>query len=177
MTAKLHTIIEYPIDQLLPETALLDEFHPANDEYLRKQVQLERMMVNAEQCMRPKHVQIAKLRFNGMTNIAIAEDMRMHPGSISIICNRKDVQQLTALMRHYRMGRQGPNEDQRIAMLWRIAVRNEEERPSIAKDALAELNRMHSTAADRDMALKQIGGSKIEITINQTTMPRGALDK
>lgn len=176
MKTNLNEMIGYDPDRFLPEDCLLDEFHPANDDYLKKQRRLEKMLINAQQNMRPKHVAVAKLKFNNMNNIEIGRDLRMNPQSVGLILQRKDVSALTTLMSHYRIGRAGPNEDQKVAMLWRIAVRNEEDRPSIAKDAIAELNRMDSAVLDRELASKQASGAKISITINQKDMPRTTLD-
>jgi len=161
--------------ELIPPEFLLDDFHPANDEYLRQQELVQKKLVSHSQNMKPNHVKAVKLHFKGLTNVEIAEKLSLAESTVSQIINRDDAKRLKALLAYYQIGIEGPNEAQRKNMLWRMAIVNEAERPTVSKECIAELNRMDNAAKQLDLT-KQGNNNTINIVINNDILPRGALD-
>lgn len=160
----------------LPPELLLDEDHPANDQYLEKQRNVERMMVAHQRTMKPRHVNIAKLVHSGMPAAQIAEKVGVTDQTVYKVKDRQDVKRLLSLMAYYKIGREGPSESQRMDLLWKIARRNaaEDEDNKVAISAVAEMNRM--TMADYTRKQNTAPG-QTTIIINQQLMPKGALDQ
>lgn len=161
--------------ELIPPEFLLDDYHPANDEYLQQQELVQKKLVHISSNMKPKHVQVVKMHFAGSKNTEIAEALELAEGTVSTIINRDDAKRLKALLAFYQMGVEGPNEAQRRNMLWRMALTNEEERPTVSKECIAELNRMDNAAKQIELG-KQGNNNTVNIIINNETLPRGALD-
>ena len=65
----------------------------------------------------------------------------------------------------------GPTQDHRKGLLFRIALDNEKEKPSVAITAITEINKMSGSYE------QQGGGIVNNITINGELLPRGALDE
>lgn len=161
--------------ELIPPEFLLDDFHPANDEYLKQQELVQKKLVHLSSLMKPKHVKVVKMHFAGAPNTEIAEALQYNPQSVSQIINRDDAKRLKALLAFYQHGVDGPNEAQRRNMLWRMAITNEQERPTVSKECIAELNRMDGAVQSLEMA-KQGNNNQVQIIINNEILPRGALD-
>jgi len=156
-------------DELLPPELLLDSNHPANDQYIKDISNLKRMIVSHSQSMHPKTVQMCKLAHVGLAHTEIAKKLKCANGTVGKHVNSDKGQRLLALLSHLKMGIQGPNEAQRINMLWRISRENEESQPKTSISAIAEINRM--TITDVSIAPQQT-----TIIVNQTMFPKGDLD-
>ena len=156
----------------LPAEMLLDEDHPSSDPYLKSVDRIQRRVMAQIAIMTRKHVDIVRLAHRGMSNDHIAE--RVGRQSIGTVLRRPDAKRLLALLRHHEMAIAGPALAQRTAMLWRIARAEEKINPRTAISAVAELNK-------QDMALTAAEGpakaTQTIIHINQTVLPRGALDE
>lgn len=161
--------------ELLDPDMLLDEHHPANDVYMQGMELTQKRIVEQSKRMKPKHVEVVKLRHTGMTNVEIAEKLDYTPQTVGTINHRDDAKRLHALLCYYQQAIDGPNQAQRRNMLWRMAIDCEEERPTVAKECIAELNRMDDSDNKLDM-LKQGNDNTVNIIINNETLPRGALD-
>ena len=156
-------------EELLPPELLLDSNHPVNDQYIKDISNLKRMIVSHTIQMHPKTVEMCKLAHTGLAYTEIAEKLKRTPLTVSKHVRSEKGQRLLALLSHLKMGIDGPNEAQRINMLWRIARENEDAQSRTSIAAIAEINRM-------TIALEPIAPAQTTIVINQTLFPKGALD-
>lgn len=154
---------------------LLDPYHPANDQYLNDQRLLARKIVAHQATMRRSWVEITKEHFKGTPTKDIAIIVGVKPSTVTACLRREPTIYLLKLLRLYQMGIDGPRIEQRRAMLWRIAVKNEDEKPTVAKDCISELNRMEFSEEDRKLAANG-NSNQIQVVINNDYMPRSTLD-
>ena len=139
---------------------------------MQKLCSTQRSIMALTRTMRVRHVQIIKLVLKGETNIAIAKATGLSPPSISKVKNSPKGKRLLALLTHYAQATDGANEAQRRNMLWRVAVDNEQTKPSVAISAITELNRMTGVGQPESAAT----GQAPVVVINQQLLPKGALD-
>jgi hypothetical protein len=66
--------------------------------------------------------------------------------------------------------REGPNLEQRKRTLWEITQDNQHDEPKTSISAIQEMNRMDGIGKDTK-------DTKIEVTINNQLLPKGALDQ
>ena len=165
----------------LPER-FLQEHHPANDNFLKEKIHLERAMVAQQAKFKRRwHLQVIKQTHNGARNKDIAAEMRRSPATISKIINSKDAKNLLHLMNVYATHTRGANVSQRQALLWEVAQNNKADRPSIAVQAISELNKMDFK--QQELQLRQQEANQhnhtqpISITINEKHLPRTTLDQ
>lgn len=160
-----------PDPKHLPPEMLLDVHHPANADYMKNINSIKRTIVARTMSMDPKHVDIVKRKINGARHVDIAEAVKRTPVNIGTVLKRKDAQELRALLEHFNMAIDGPNDAHRRRMLWEIAVDNKEMEPKVSISSIVEINKMNGTynTAAKDTA--------INITINNALLPKGALDK
>ena len=150
-----------------------DPYHPQNDHFYQQTEQVKRSIVAHQRNMKPLHVEITKMYFQGTKQAKIAEVLDITPTTVSNVIKRDDVQRLKGLLHYYQMSIDGPSVAHRKAILNRIIVDNEKKAPKVATAAIAELNKMdvqqHNIEADS-------GGPQINVTINQNVFPRTSLD-
>jgi|TARA_R110000787_G_scaffold72134_1_gene160864 hypothetical protein len=154
----------------LPPEILLDEYHPANQQYFQNLKTLEKALVAASQDAGAKYTAIAKLHHRGMRNKDIAEEIQCHAQTVGKALKSAKVKKINTLLFYLASLRDGPNLDQRKRTLWEIAVDSKELDPKTSIAALQEMNRMDGVGKEKH-------DTKIEVTINQALMPRGDLDK
>jgi|TARA_R110000803_G_scaffold20373_2_gene52539 predicted transcriptional regulator len=120
--------------------------------------------------MAPKHVDIVKRKIAGVTNKNIAVELNVTAQTVGKTLQRQDAQELRALLEHYNMAMDGPNDAHRRRMLWEIAVDNQAIEPKVSISSIVEINKMNGTyqTAAKDTA--------INITINNNLLPKGKLD-
>ena len=162
--------ISIPDRDYLPPELLLDVHHPANSEYMQNINSVKRTVVACSSKMKAWHVDAVKRRVAGAPNTEIATVLNKSDGAVSQALNRQDAKELRALLEHYNMAMDGPNDAHRRRMLWEIAVDNQDIEPKVSISSVAEINKMNQTYAT---------GSKdtaINITINNTLLPKGKLD-
>jgi DNA-binding CsgD family transcriptional regulator len=159
-----------PDQDYLPPELLLDVHHPANADYMKNINSIKRTIVSQSMKMAPKHVDIVKRKIAGALNKTIALELNVSPQTIGKTLKRKDAQQLRALLEHFNLAVDGPNDAHRRRMLWEIAVDNQPIEPKVSISAIVEINKMNGTynTAAKDTA--------INITINNTLLPKGKLD-
>ncbi len=154
----------------LPPDILLDEYHPANQQYFQHIQNLERALVAASQKAGTRDTAIAKMHHRGMKNVDVAQEVDCHPNTVSKALRSAPVKEIKTLLFYLANLREGPNLDQRKRTLWEICVDNKELDPKTSIAALQEMNRMDGVGKEKT-------DTKIEVTINQALMPRGELDK
>ena len=153
--------ISIPDRDYLPPELLLDVHHPANSEYMQNINSVKRTVVACSSKMKAWHVDAVKRRVAGAPNT---------DGAVSQALNRQDAKELRALLEHYNMAMDGPNDAHRRRMLWEIAVDNQDIEPKVSISSVAEINKMNGTysTGSKDTA--------INITINNSLLPKGKLD-
>lgn len=163
--------IVIPDAEYLPPELLLDEHHPANADYMQNLNSVKRLIVTQTVKMKPAHVDIVKRKIAGAQNKVIAEELSVTPVTVGKVLARDDAQRLRALLEHYNLAMDGPNDAHRRRMLWEIAVDNQQLEPKVSISSIVEINKMNGTynAAAKDTA--------INITINNTLLPKGKLDQ
>ncbi len=164
-------------EEVLEPEDMLAEGHPANDQYLQNQKLMQQQIVDQSNRMTPVHVMIVKHHHTGLNNKAIAHKLGITPTTVSRVIKSPKGQRLKTLLAFYQHGIEGPTVAQRKNMLWRMAVKNEDDRPTVSKECIAELNRMDTIAYDREHA-KQGSDGKIEIIINENNkLTKSELDQ
>lgn len=114
--------------------------------------------------MTPLMQKIAPLLQQGMSPTKIIDRLGTTYNSISKAKNDRHVLEAVAI--HERMHRLnvGPQERQRAAMLWRIALRNEESKPNITISAIDTLNKQAGIYRPDQLG---VGDGEVNVTINQ----------
>ncbi len=166
-------LINFHDDELLPPEYLLDEYHPANDEFIKNIKQLEREIMMLANTLKPAHVAMIKLCVTGVPTKDIAKQHSVTPTTVSRVINTPVAKKIKALLAHHTLAMDGPNVSQRVRMLWEIAKDNQKKQPRTAIAALETINKM--TIAEYELS-RQSGGNTIEITINANELPRTVLD-
>lgn len=159
-----------PDVEYLPPELLLDKHHPANSEYMQNLNSIKRLIVTRTVCMKTIHVDIVKRKLAGALNRVIADELNLTPPTIGNVLRREDAQRLRALLEHFNLAMDGPNDAHRRRVLWEIALDNKDIEPKVSISSIQEINRMNGTynTATKDTA--------INITINNNLLPKGRLD-
>lgn len=79
--------------------------------------------------------------YSGLNNVKVAELAGCSPGTVAKARKNPDVRRILALLERLNRLHTGPQEAQRMAMLWRIAKREEEKQPRVAINALDVINK------------------------------------
>jgi|TARA_R110000772_G_scaffold10671_8_gene33942 hypothetical protein len=154
----------------LPPELLLDEYHPANTPFFKNLRQLEQALVAASHDAGARGTAIAKMHLRGMKNVDIAKEFDTTGDSISHTLHSKKVAKITSLLFYLQQLREGPNLEQRKRTLWEITQDNQHDEPKTSISAIQEMNRMDGIGKDTK-------DTKIEVTINNQLLPKGALDQ
>ena len=148
-------------------------YHYADDEFVRFAIQIKSEIGKRLVALNESQRRVTRLRSKGMSIVKIAAEVGRTTNSVSATIKRQDVLAILELMQHYDLVIEGPQEFQRKNMLWRIASKNEDKSPKVAVDAVDKLNKMDNS----------YGGSEthsmapIQIVINNSHLPKGALDQ
>ena len=155
----------------VPASQQDDKYSPLQDKYVIAVHTLQREV--AAKCgeMPPKHVEIVRKWHAGQPQTEIADELGMKSRYVNNIVRKKRSKELLALMHLLRARMDGPNFEQRMNMLWRMAVDNEADRPKTAITALAEINKMVGIGQE-----KGDGTGQINIVIQNGVLAKGALD-
>ena len=170
---ELSDLALYDPSSLPPEVAV-DQYHPMGDEFMRHLLGLQRAITTVSARLKPRQVAAAKLFHKGKTKVAIAEELGVHQMTIGKWFKLPDMHQLLTLLQHYAATLDGPREEQRRHLLWRVAVDNRDSDPRTAIAAVAEINRMDMNTHTR--ATGAGGPTTVNVVINQDQLPRTSLD-
>lgn len=154
---------------LAPELAL-DPYHPENQDFFKAKRRYEQLLVAQQSKCRERHVQVAKERFRGVSNVKIAENLNIAPGTVSQIIKRPEIVELLELMRYYEGHMNGPTIEFRKRVLVEIMIDNKEADPKVAMQASDQLNRIEGI-------YQQKTDPTINIQINNATYEQSPLDK
>ena len=156
----------------LPD-AVADEYHPSAERYLQNIKEIQRAIVSQSRGMSPLAVQAVKGYHSGETYTLTATTIGKSLPWVSKQVNSDDGQRLLALLAYYQEAINGPNDAQRNAMLWRVAVDSEQNDPKVAISAVAELNKQANIGKE---ALIGLTTGDINIVINNS-LGKGVLDE
>lgn len=135
------------------DTELEDStYNPANDEFKRTVVSLQRKIQQLSTQLRPRHVMAVRLSLTEHRNKDIAARLKLTPASVSNIIRSEKAQQLKRAIIQLRNLLDGVSALEREQMLWRIALQNEEFNPRTAIAAVSEINNMkvdHAAAKEK----------------------------
>lgn len=160
----------YPAEyEYIDPSLLLDEYHPANSEFFKKGSSIQHAVVAQSGLMRPTHVEVVKLHVKGLNNVDVAGQVDRNAVTVGSILRRPDAKHLIELLRHYSLHLEGPSFEHRKRTLWEIAVDSQDTEPNVAIRAIHEMNHMDGIGNEKN-------DPKVEITINNQQLPRGALD-
>jgi len=127
-------------------------YNPANDEFKRTVVALQRKIHSLSNIMRPRYAMIARLSLSPYTNVEIGIKTRFTASTVGKVLKNEDVQTLRRALIQLRNLLSGVSAIEREQMLWRIALNNEEFNPRTAIAAVSEINSMkidHAAAKEK----------------------------
>ena len=154
----------------LPPEFLLDKYHPRNDAYFADLTMTRKRINSHKNLMKPLAAAAVYMHISGKNYRDISARLNIGPTTISKYVNSPDGKRLRALINHHQQQVDGPNDEHRKAILYRIVVDNEALDPAVAITAIKEINKMSGTYESTGT------GNVINIQINQDLMPKGALD-
>lgn len=125
----------------------LDEVEPTDPHY-REVCRLTNEIAHISRKLPAKRKNVARKLLEGKTQVQIAQEIGCHPSTVSAALDDAGVKRQIVLLQRLNHIRRGPSQDARSAMLWRIAMREEERRPSISINAVNTLNKMDGTYID-----------------------------
>lgn len=155
--------------RLVPSLVADDEYYPENEYSKQKELAIKDQIIQLNGELEPWQSEVARRTAYGETPNALSKTLKKSHKLIVGCLNMHTTQQVIALWQAVIVYQQGPNEAQRKNMLWRIAIDNEKADPKEATKAINAINAMEDNK-------RGIGNNKIEIVINNETMPRTALD-
>ena len=152
-----------------PLVVVDDKYYPDNEYSKQQEFALKEQILTLTKTVEPWEAETARRFAYGETANAITKVTKKQHKLVIACLNMQAVQDLIALWQAVIVYQQGPNEMQRKNMLWRIAIDNEKLDPKETIKAIAEMNRMEDSK-------RGVGHNRIEIIINNETMPSTALD-
>lgn len=156
----------------LPPECLLDKYHPQNHQFYEDLTHIKRQLLATGNKVKPYQREAVRLHRAGMSNTDIGKKLDIGPTTIAKWLKLPECKRLNALMNHLQMLNDGPNQDHRKNILYRIAVDNTEKKPRVTIAAIQEINRMSGTYG----AEGGNSGNVVQIQINGELLPRGSLD-
>jgi len=127
-------------------------YNPANDEFKRTVVTLQRRVHHLSAVLPPRYALTARLSLAPFTKIEIAKKVRFTPVTVSKILQDEKVQELRRALIQLRNLLSGVSALEREQMLWRIALNSEEFNPRTSIAAISEMNKMkidHAAAQEK----------------------------
>ena len=127
-------------------------YNPANDEFKRTVVTLQRRIHHLSAVLPPRYALTARLSLAPFTYVEIAKKVRFTPTTVSRLLKDDKVQELRRALIQLRNLLSGVSALEREQMLWRIALNNEEFNPRTSIAAISEMNKMkidHAAAQEK----------------------------
>jgi hypothetical protein len=162
-----------PDSSLLPAEYVVDKYSPAGDKFFKRLGLLKKhIMAATGELTRSRHLEVVRLHHIGKSTKEIGELTGYRATSIYPILNSAPAERLLALMQMLRLEEEGPLDMQRKALLWRIAVDNEKDKPDSAIRAVGEINRMNGVGVKGGDSLRSL-----TVVVNNQVLAVGPLDK
>ena len=128
-------------------------YNPANDEFKRTVVAVQRRIYALTKTMPPRHAMIIKMVMSNVSNIDIAQKVRVHPSTVGKVRNSDEGKQLANAIIQLNSLMGGVSALEREQLLWRIAIKNEDISPKTSVAAISAINGMK---VDHDAAKQKI---------------------
>jgi len=171
MTETALQILDAVCDPLeLSAELAMDQYHPANDQYQQSIRMIHQAITAQSALIGSKKAEAARLHVQGMTHVQISKRIGYGPPTIGKYLKEPQVVRFIQLIRHLRHAQDGATTDHRKAVLWRIAMDNERNKPNVAVQAIQEINKMSGAYQVNE------GQNVINIQINNEMLPRTSLD-
>lgn len=154
----------------LPIELVIDKYHPSNTDYMKNVNHLKRLIVAQESQCKPIHTEIAKRHIKNESNQNIADNLSISPSMVHNTLKRTEIIDLIDALQHLSILFEGPTLQLRKRELWEIHVDNKHDDPRVAISAIKEINSMEGVG-------RQLTDHKVEITVNNNQLPKGALDQ
>lgn len=165
--SKKEIILSEASTKMIPEAIGADVYYAVNDFSVQQEHRLKQEIYDYAKEFEPWQIESARLRSHGETFASIAKTLGKSRQDISNALKEPALDKLFNFFIHLRIYQDGPNEQLRRNMLWRIAVDNEKKDPKESRGALAELNRMSQGHR---------GSGGFNIVINGVELKKGPLD-
>jgi hypothetical protein len=148
--------------EILTEDDHLDIVEPS-DPYFREVTQLQAKLGNLRNRITSKRMTIVQALLRNESKASIVSTYRTSYATIAAALADPQCQEYAATyMRSYRL-RQGPSMEARGGLLWRIALREEQDSPRTSIAAIDALNKQQGVYATNDDAK---GDSGVQVTVN-----------
>lgn len=155
--------------ETMPETLRNNDYYVGNDVFVQLAAQTNDEIIALTTGWEPWIKTAAQMASQRKSVREIARTLHKSQSKVSTTLKTAAVQQVVFFYQHLEVLKDGPNENLRKQMLWRIAVDNEKTDPKEATKALAELNRMTQAKGPG-------GGQTFNIVISNQVLQRGPLD-
>ena len=162
---ELMTEDELPIEQHK------DPNHPENADFYTSLTVIKRAIEAHMVGMRSIEVAAVKMEIRGKSHTKIAEALDVGGASVGRYVSSDSARRLKQLIRHLQQMLDGPQDEHRKNILYRIAIDNEKKRPTVTIQALDLINKMAGSYEPKESQ------RDINITINNELLPRGKLDE
>lgn len=149
--------------------AAADPYFPANDTFALQTNEIKAHILDVGAELESWQRKACRLYHEGKSQTEIVKTLKKGVATVRKCLKSTNGLLLLRLLNELDVYTEGPDESQRKAMLWRIAVDNEKVEPKEARGALAEINRMTTVQGGGT------GGAVIQIVINNV-LAKGALD-
>lgn len=165
-----------PDGQFLDLDGEEDSQNPLNDKFFKDKRRLERLLNYVTARTKPAQRECAQRHMLGHKTSEIASELQITPSTVRTYIKLKSVQEYMSVLHQYKTLLSGFTTQHKEALLMRIAMANETERPSIAIAAVAESNRTMHHKIDREDRMNGFAPTQTTIIINPTDTPRTSLD-
>ncbi len=164
----------YELDILKADN--LEQIEP-DDPHFQEVCRIQYELVALNKALPPKRQFVAMMLMSGKNRKQIAEAKECSAQTVGVALADERVQRQLVLLQRLNHIRSGPAQDARQALLWRIAMREEEKRPSISIRAVDVMNR--ADGVYQPEAEEGAGGLTIRInnfTLNSPGEPQTPRD-
>ncbi len=173
---KIETKIGTDIESLLPPEFLLDETHPANQQFFKTVRSIDAQIRGLSYGVKAQEIQTAMRSYRGETAKEIAKALKLSVHTIRKYKNTETFAKLISLYAYREQFSQSPTQEMKENLLWTIANECKTHTPSASIAAIRELNNMENSRNERVDRLKGLMGGQTTVIINPDTMPRTSLD-
>jgi hypothetical protein len=170
-TSALPSLADFTEDEFDRELLLSEQhatIHPGDPMYDELGRQMARAS-NLTAALTPKRREIARQWLTAATQVDIAERVGCSMTTVSKALKDPLVRDLIGVYQRINTIYQGPKQQERANLLWRIALNNEDTNPKTSIQAVDVLNKMdHTYHPEEDAGDKRLIVNIKEFVINQT---------
>jgi len=169
-------VIYLTVPEDIENHPVAQQYSPLADTYIQSVRALRITITKLCAKMPPNHVKIIRMIQAGdKTKTDIAKELGVSRVTVNRVWQSQNGMRLMSLLNTLEHTVDGPNKEQRLHMLWRIAVDNEKANPKESTKALAEINRMTGVTGN-DKGGGPGSGGNITIVVQNNVLASGPLD-